>query len=774
MKQYVKCWEFFKCDETECPVYETMEPRCWLVSGTHCRDEIQRKFLEKVEICLDCEPFKANIDSASLELTLKVVHEQFLEFRRMVEERDRELEATSMELALGLSEVFEALREISLGDPEVRVPETSDLELITKLKHMVNLTAVNLAGIVNLSHEFAIGLAEHFDVLHRVSKGDLTARVLGISQVELLEYLKKVTNETIESVSREITERKRAEEALRKSEKDYRSIIEKMIDVYYRADLEGKVILTSPSGVKLLGYDSTDELIGKNLAMDFYYRPDDREVFMRDLEKHGALTNYEITLKRKDGTPIVGEASSHYVYDDSGKPVAVEGIFRDITERKRAEEALRRYRDELEELVKERTRELTRANELLQQEINDRMRKEEALRLSEERYRALFMNNPIETIIIDLKGKVTGFNKAKEKGAREKTNDRLPKIGDRMYTKDYAGQHKINMRKELMGCLKSGKSKDFPELQYNKRFLHINISPFSHGAIITSVDITKRKRAEEALRASEEKYSGLVENSLTGIYIDQDGKIMFANKKFAEIYRYSDGELLGMESWKLVHPEDRALTDAIRTKRLVGEDAPSEYEARGLTKDGETIWINRRNTRIEYQGRPAILGNVVDINKRKQAEEALREQQEELRDQARSLEEVNTALKVLLRRREEDKSELEQKVLSNVKELVLPYVGMLRNTRLKVKQAGYVDIIESSLDDIASSFLGKLSSKYLNLTPREIQIADLVKQGKTSKEIAELLNVSTRAVEFHRENLRGKLGLKNRQANLRSHLLSFQ
>jgi PAS domain S-box-containing protein len=534
------------------------------------------------------------------------------------------------------------------------------------------------------------------------------------------------------------------------------------------------VILTSPSGVKLLGYDSTDELIGKNLAMDFYYRPDDREVFMRDLEKHGALTNYEITLKRKDGTPIVGEASSHYVYDDSGKPVAVEGIFRDITERKRAEEALRRYRDELEELVKERTRELTRANELLQQEINDRMRKEEALRLSEERYRALFMNNPIETIIIDLKGKVTGFNKAKEKGAREKTNDRLPKIGDRMYTKDYAGQHKINMRKELMGCLKSGKSKDFPELQYNKRFLHINISPFSHGAIITSVDITKRKRAEEALRASEEKYSGLVENSLTGIYIDQDGKIMFANKKFAEIYRYSDGELLGMESWKLVHPEDRALTDAIRTKRLVGEDAPSEYEARGLTKDGETIWINRRNTRIEYQGRPAILGNVVDINKRKQAEEALREQQEELRDQARSLEEVNTALKVLLRRREEDKSELEQKVLSNVKELVLPYVGMLRNTRLKVKQAGYVDIIESSLDDIASSFLGKLSSKYLNLTPREIQIADLVKQGKTSKEIAELLNVSTRAVEFHRENLRGKLGLKNRQANLRSHLLSFQ
>jgi PAS domain S-box-containing protein len=772
MKHKVKCWEFFKCKETECPVHKSKEFRCWLVSGTHCRDEIQGTFLEKVEICLGCDPFKANVDPASLEQTVKVVHEQFLEFRRMVEERDRELEGISMEMALGLSEVFEALRQISSGDPEVRIPEASELELIAKLKNMVNLTAMNLGGIVNLSHEFAMGLAEHFDVLHRVSKGNLNARVSGISQVELLEYLKKVTNETIESVSIE------------------------------------------------------------------------------------------------------------------------------INERKRAEEALRQYRDQLEELVKERTVELTKANELLQQEINDRMGKEEALRLSEERYRALFINNPIETIIVDLKGKVTGFNKAKEEGAKEKPNDRLPELGDRMY-KDYAGKHRINMHKELMDCLGLGKPKDFPELQYDNRFLHINISPFSDGAIITSIDVTERKRAEEALRASEEKYSGLVENSLTGIYIDQDRKIVFANKRFAEIYGYSDEELLVLESWKLVQPQDRALTDSIRTKRLEGEYAPSEYEARGLTKDGETLWITRRNTRIEYQGAPAILGNIADITERKMAEEglkeseeryravleaspdpivvydmegkctyvnpsfttlfgwtfeelsgkkldyvpednwpetqliidtvqagenfsgvesrrytkdgntldvsisagihvgrdripvgsvhilrdisrrkvaenALRQRGEELQTQARSLEEVNTALKVLLKQREEDKGDLEEKVLSNVKELVLPYVAMLNNTRLDARQAGYVSIIESSLDDIVSPFLGKLSSKYLGLTPREIQIADLIKHGKTSKEIAELLNVSTRAVEFHRENLRRKLGLKNRSANLRSHLLGFQ
>jgi hypothetical protein len=116
-----------------------------------------------------------------------VVNEQFQDFRRLVDERDRELETISLKLALGLSEVFEALKRISSGAPDVRIPESSQLELIAKLKDIVNRTAENLAEIVDLSHEFAIGLAEHLDVLNGVSKGDLTARVYGTSRVELLD-----------------------------------------------------------------------------------------------------------------------------------------------------------------------------------------------------------------------------------------------------------------------------------------------------------------------------------------------------------------------------------------------------------------------------------------------------------------------------------------------------------------------------------------------------------------------------------------------------------
>ena len=142
----------------------------------------------------------------------------------------------------------------------------------------------------------------------------------------------------------------------------------------------------------------------------------------------------------------------------------------------------------------------------------------------------------------------------------------------------------------------------------------------------------EHKRMEEVLRESEKKYSKLVENSLTGIYIDQDEKIVFANNRFADIYRYPREELIGIESWRLVHPEDRSLTDKTRARRLKGEEAPPEYEARGLTKDGEAIWIKRRNTSIEYKGRPAILGNAVDITEQKQAEEELRKINEELKN----------------------------------------------------------------------------------------------------------------------------------------------
>jgi PAS domain S-box-containing protein len=152
------------------------------------------------------------------------------------------------------------------------------------------------------------------------------------------------------------------------------------------------------------------------------------------------------------------------------------------------------------------------------------------------------------------------------------------------------------------------------------------------GGMSLALDITEQVRAEEALRESEKKYSTLVENSLTGIYIDQDEQIVFANQTLADTYGYPMEELIGIESWRLVHPDDRPMTDKIRAKRLEGKRAPTEYEARGLKKDGSLIWVKRRNTKIEYEGRVAILGNVVDVTGRKRAEEQSKRTNRELRN----------------------------------------------------------------------------------------------------------------------------------------------
>jgi len=131
---------------------------------------------------------------------------------------------------------------------------------------------------------------------------------------------------------------------------------------------------------------------------------------------------------------------------------------------------------------------------------------------------------------------------------------------------------------------------------------------------------------------------------------------------------------------------------------------------------------------------------------------------------------MNAALNVLLKKREEDKAELEEKVLLNIKQLIEPYVLKLKQSGLDERQKALADILESNLKDITSSFAYSLSSRHLNLTPGEVKVANLVKQGKTSKEISEILKSSEKVVAFHRQNIRRKLGLLNEKVNLTSYL----
>ena len=167
--------------------------------------------------------------------------------------------------------------------------------------------------------------------------------------------------------------------------------------------------------------------------------------------------------------------------------------------------------------------------------------------------------------------------------------------------------------------------------------------------------------------------------------------------------------------------------------------------------------------------------SIRDITEHKQTEEALRSRERELKDKSVNLEEANAALRVLLRHREEDKTALENAILANVKELILPCIEKLRHTRLSDSQTMHLGTLESSLNQIISPFLQKMAAIYSHFTPSEIQTANLIRSGKTSKEIGEILSVSPATIDTHRNNIRKKLGLRNNKKtnNLRSYLLSL-
>ena len=168
---------------------------------------------------------------------------------------------------------------------------------------------------------------------------ELRARVLNDSQGKVIGAIW-----TARDITKRLQleqERKLAEDALSLSEENYRSVIENIQDVFYRTDTNGILIMASLSFATLLEYESLDDCLGKHITEVAYYEPEKRQAFLKALQDKGSVTNYEVVLKRKDGTPVTVETNSHFYLDDDGNIAGVEGIYRDMTERKRAEESLR-------------------------------------------------------------------------------------------------------------------------------------------------------------------------------------------------------------------------------------------------------------------------------------------------------------------------------------------------------------------------------------------------------------------------------------------------
>ncbi len=298
------------------------------------------------------------------------------------------------------------------------------------------------------------------------------------------------------------------------------------------------------------------------------------------------------------------------------------------------------------------------------------------------------------------------------------------------------------------------------------------------GAIIGVVeivtDITERRRAEEAMRLSEQKFRELFENANDMIFLlDIKGKILSCNAAAARTYGYEPEQMQGVSLEELLDPEYLTVVrDMFRKKR--SDLVTNSQEFLTYTRTGEPVWVEINARSVLEKGRPvAIHGIARNITERKRMEAALKRREQELEEKSRNLQDANAALRALLKRREDDKTELEEKVICNVRELILPYLENLKITPLDSQQLNQLQILERNTNEIISPFLRTLSSKHPDLTPMEIRVINFIKEGRTTKEMAKLLNASARTVEVHRDNIRKKLGLRNRKANLKSYLMAL-
>jgi PAS domain S-box-containing protein len=415
-------------------------------------------------------------------------------------------------------------------------------------------------------------------------------------------------------------EKIRAEEELRKSEEKYRTLAENIPIGLYRTEARngGTVVSANRASARMFGYERASELIGKR-AIDHYADPRDRSSLIEKVKAQGSVVNYEIQLKRRDGSEFWGSVSARAVAGADGVIAYLDGAIGDFTEHKRAQEALRD---------------------------------------SEERYQALFDRSLDCVYIHDFKGNFLDANAAALKllGYRK---DELRSLNFTALLSPEQAKSALAAADEIK---ETGFQSDLMEFKLRRndgRYVNVETKasvifrdgePYAIQGIAR--DITARKLTEERLRIardeleervkertveltdtlekfseSEEKYRDVVERIQDGLAIVQDSVLKFFNRKLAETLGYEPADLRGRLFTDVVAPDERDRIMGYYRQRLEGEKVPSVYETIGVTRDGREIPVEVSVTVLQFEGQPAQLVLIRDLTERREQERVLREQQ---------------------------------------------------------------------------------------------------------------------------------------------------
>jgi len=252
--------------------------------------------------------------------------------------------------------------------------------------------------------------------------------------------------------------------------------------------------------------------------------------------------------------------------------------------------------------------------------------------------------------------------------------------------------------------------------------------------------------------------------------VDTQGLYTYASPAIEKILEYKSEEVVGKKHfYDLFHPEDREALKKSAFTVFAKRNSFSEFMNRNISKTGKTVWLSTSGIPILNKKRELLgyRGADTNITEYKQIEARLKETATELREQKLALEQKNIALSEIIAQIEVEKRKTKDDIATNVNELLLP---ILEKLKLKNAAGKYVDLLKNHLEELVSSFGRKITEKSFNLTPREIEICNMVKGRLTSKEISGLLNISLQTVEKHRKNIRHKIGISKKDINLSSFL----
>jgi len=551
----------------------------------------------------------------------------------------------------------------------------------------------------------------------------------------------------------DITDRKKATETLQNNEKILRLTIDAVSDGGWDWNIVTGKVAYSDRWIESLGY-SRGEVSD---SIDFWksiVHPDDMPMIQKALTTHfeGKSSFYECEnrLRMKSGEYRFNLDRGRVIErDEDGKPLRMVGVDADITERKKMEEELRSFNLDLEDKVAERAQELLLFRKLIDQS-ND----------------AIFVIDPPTGNILDVNQKACDNLRFTRK---ELLNLKVKDFAIDLSTESQ-WQNNINeLRKEgnkfTIGEHRRKDCTIYP-VEVNVKYISEHNCEY---IVAVARDITERKNAEAKLLNSEKKSHVWLENSpaCTKI-VDLDFNLQYMSNAGVECLNIEDVSKFYGKPYPLQFYTESFRSNLIEIMEEVKKTGKIiEQETPAIDTSGKALWfhatfvpVNDENGKIDY-----IIIVSIDISERKRAER-------ELVNSKIKLERKNVILREMLGQLEVEKQQLQEDVLANVNELVFPSISRLKRKGSKIDNK-YIDILEKNLENITGGFAKTISSKKFNLSPKEIEVCNMIKEGQRSKEIAGILNIDIRTVETYRNRIRKKFKISNKDVNLIAYLKSI-